>query len=100
MIRRSFGKVLTVIIRVYALAALASLGLAIVGVSGLFGLEPDPFASIFAMLFAMPWFFLVDTAYSDNPELWAFALLAAGMAVNFGILLALRHWVRRANGVL
>lgn len=100
MIRRSLGKLLTVIIWVYGLAALASLGFAVVGVFGMFGVEPDPFASIFAMLLAMPWFLLIDTAYADNPELWSFALLVTSMALNFAILLGLRRWLRRGRVVL
>lgn len=98
MTRRGLGKLLTVLIWVYGLAALASLGLAIVGVWGLFGTEPDALASIFAIVFAMPWFLLVDTASADNPEFWGFALLIAGMALNLGILVGLRWWLRRGGG--
>ncbi|PWV99118.1 hypothetical protein DFR52_104410 [Hoeflea marina] len=98
--RRFLGRALSVITAGYALAALASLALAVVGVNGLFGLEPDPFASIFAMLLAMPWFLLIDFGPAAVPELAAFAMLVLGMAVNLGILLGLRRLMRRGRGVL
>lgn len=99
MIRRGLAKALTFIIRVFGLAALASLTLAIVGVTGLFGFEPDPFAAIFAMLLAMPWFFLLDSSAGGHPEFRSFVLLLAGIVLNFLILLGLRWWLRRGLGV-
>ncbi|KJS09271.1 MAG: hypothetical protein VR78_16400 [Hoeflea sp. BRH_c9] len=100
MIRRGLAKTLTFIIWVFGLAAVASLALAIVGVTGLFGLEPDPFAAIFAILLAMPWFFLLDSSAGGHPEFWSFVLMSAGMVLNFLILLSLRWWLRRGLGVL
>ncbi len=99
-VRRALGKILTIVIWVYGLAAFASLGLAVVGVQGLFGVEPDPFASIFAILLAMPWFFLLDSATAGNPEFWGFMLMLAGMALNLVILIGLRGWLRRGSDVL
>ncbi|MDP2122206.1 MAG: hypothetical protein Q8K28_20085 [Hoeflea sp.] len=80
---------------VYALAALAALALAVVGVNGLMGFEPDPFASIFAILLAMPWFFLFDSSADAHPEIGAYGLILAGFGLNFAILFGLRAWLRR-----
>ncbi|AKI01275.1 hypothetical protein IMCC20628_02577 [Hoeflea sp. IMCC20628] len=99
-IRGGLARVLTVIIWGFALAAAASFALAIVGVLGLAGFEPDPFSAIFAMLLAMPWFFLVDPVSTGAAEVWSFALLLAGIILNFCILLALRWWLRRGSIVL
>ncbi|MBC7281169.1 hypothetical protein [Hoeflea sp.] len=95
MIRRRLAQLLTVIIWVFALASLASLALAIVGVNGLLGLEPDPFAAIFAIMLAMPWYFLLDSVHGRHTEYWGFVLLLAGIVLNLGILLGLRGWIRR-----
>ena len=99
-IRGGVARVLTVIIWIYALAAVTSFAFAVVGVLGLAGFEPDPFAAIFAMLLAMPWFFLVDTVSTGAPEVWSFALLLAGIMLNVCILVALRWWLRRGSSVL
>ena len=95
MIRRGLVKTLTIMIWVFGLAALAAVVFAIIGVAGLFGVRADPFAAIFAILLAMPWYLLLDSSAGGTPDVRGFAVLLGGIALNFGILLGLRWWLRR-----
>jgi hypothetical protein len=92
----TFLRVLTV---AYALCCVVALWFIPASANGWLGIERDPLAGVFALLFALPWTLLLRLMGDTGPWL-AVAVLAAGMAVNVWLLWRLQRWWqrRRARG--
>lgn len=72
---------------VYILLALISLALIPISAAGLFGVEPDPLAGIFAVVLATPWVQLIDKAVAVQGMAQNMALVGACLAFNAAILM-------------
>ncbi len=71
---------------IYILLAVGSLALIPISALGLFGVEPDPLAGVFALLLAMPWTMLIEK-FVELPGVAAnMALVAICLAANAAIL--------------
>jgi hypothetical protein len=62
-----------------------AMAILVVGTQGLFGLEPDGLAAVFAIALAMPWSLIALPALNTS-ELMIGVVLALCMLLNVGIL--------------
>lgn len=72
----------------YLVGCLAALALIPATGAGLFGLVPDPFVALYAVVLGLPWSYLSLWLAPGEPGVArAMALIAAGMALNLAALL-------------
>jgi hypothetical protein len=61
----------------------------------LFGLVPDPFAGVFAILLAQPWISLIFLIPIEASQTWNIIMIAACLALNAILIRLLCGWLRR-----
>lgn len=88
---------LSVVAAVYGLLCLAALLLIPASLYGWFGVARGPLGAVFAILLGMPWTLALKWLDPRNPWLSA-SLIAAGMAINIFLLIALGRWIDRLRG--
>ncbi len=82
----------------YLIACGLALGLIPATGAGLFGIEPDPFVALYAVVLGVPWSFLFLRLVSDTVGLaGSMALIAVGMAINVTLLRLLCRRIGRAG---
>jgi hypothetical protein len=62
--------------------------------AGLFGLDPNPFVALFAVVLGLPWSMISSALAGDLGVGVNLALIAVGMAINVALL---RRLCRRAR---
>ena len=88
--------VVTAVIGLYGLACAAAMALMIVGTMGLWGVEPDGLAAVWAILLALPWSLAGLALLPDEvPPLVSAGVVVAAMAINLGLLVLGRRWLKR-----
>jgi hypothetical protein len=71
----------------YLIACVLALALVPATGAGLFGIEPNPFAALYAVVLGLPWSFLSMSLTSGDLGVAAsMALIAGGMAINLALL--------------
>lgn len=86
----------TAAIGLYGLACVAAMVLMVVGTMGLGGVEPDGLAAVWAIVLALPWSLAGLALLPDpTPPLAGAAVVVAGMAINLGLLVLGRRWLKR-----
>jgi hypothetical protein len=85
-------KALLALLVLYVLCCLGALGLIVVSQRGLYGLAPDPLASVFAIVLAFPWSLTLRALPPIDARL-ALVSLAVGMAINLAVgIWLMRRW--------
>jgi hypothetical protein len=80
---------------IYLVACVVALALIPATGAGLFGIEPNAFAGLYAVVLGLPWSFLSMWLSPESAGVaFNMALIAVGMAVN----LALLRWLCRRFG--
>lgn len=83
-------------IGLYGLACVAAMVLMAVGTMGLGGVEPDGLAAVWAIVLALPWSLAALALLPDEvPPLAGAGVVVAGMAINLGLLILGRRWLKR-----
>ena len=87
----------TAIVGAYVIACVLALGWIPATAYGLFGIAPNPFAALAAVILGLPWSPLAALLAGDAGTATSVALIAAGMAINAALLrLLCRLAARRA----
>ena len=86
---RSFCKALTGLYMASCITALLIIPLNTIGLVG----EPDPLASIFAVLLSVPWIWLAGSIVNDGSTAWNMIVAGVSMALNALILWSLCTWL-------
>ena len=79
----------------YVALAAASLMVLLVGMTGLFGVEKDPLAAVFAIMLAQPWLTLTSGLTSGADTMLSLAHVVACLALNATILRLACRLLRR-----
>jgi len=77
----------------YGLACLYALAILAIYTQGWFGMSPEPLASLYALVLALPWTLLFQQ-YDPGATLYVVLFLLVAMGINLTILLALQRWVK------
>jgi len=81
----------------YCLLAAFSLILVPMNVFGFFGEDPNPFSSIFAILLAQPWAWLLVGLASETNLAWNLLVIGSCLVVNALIIRGLCHLLHRSG---
>ena len=74
------------IVGAYVIACVLALGWIPATAYGLFGIAPNPFAALGAVILGLPWSPLAALIAGDSGAALSVALIAAGMALNAALL--------------
>ncbi len=74
------------VVWLYLIACVLALALIPATGYGLFGIEPNPFVALYAVVLGVPWSFLSAWLTGDVGVAGSMALIALGMAVNVALL--------------
>jgi hypothetical protein len=88
------GSGCAVVVRLYVVACALALMLVPATGAGLFGLDPNPFVALFAVVLGLPWSMISSALAGDLGVGVRLALIAVGMAINVALL---RRLCRRAR---
>lgn len=81
-----------IVLGIYLALCVVSLALIPISAKGVWGIEPDALASVFAVILASPWVQLIGRWAIETSLIFNFLILVVGMLINTIILIGLCRW--------